>query len=148
LNDFVIALHPCRGVKSPPVPVKEYRILTPEEFDRLFEALPLRLARLLVETAIESGLRWGELTELRLRDLHLPSGIVTVSRGVTEAHPRFHPTGGRFVVKPYPKGRRSGRFRLNPAVVSSLAEMADHEGLGVLCGGRSIRHGRAGVIQR
>ena len=130
LNDFVIALHPCRGVKSPTVPVKEYRILTPEEFDRLFEALPVGHARLLVETAVESGLRWGELTELRLRDLHLPSGIVTVSRGVTEVNPRFHPTGGRFVVKPYPKGRRSRRFRLNPAVVSSLAEMAEHEGLG------------------
>lgn len=40
LNDLVIALHPCRGVKSPPVPVKEYRILTPEEFDRLHAALP------------------------------------------------------------------------------------------------------------
>jgi hypothetical protein len=59
LNDFVVALHPCRGVKTPTVPLKEYRILTPEEFDRLYAALPGGLARLLVDTAIESGLRWG-----------------------------------------------------------------------------------------
>jgi integrase len=124
LNDFVVALHPCRGVKAPTVPVKEYRILTPEEFDRLYAALPDGLAQLFVDTAIESGLRWGELSELRLRDLHQPSGIVTVSRGVTEVQPRFHPTGGRFVIKAYPKGRRSRRFRLNPSVVGALASMA------------------------
>jgi integrase len=124
LNDFVVALHPCRGVKTPTVPVKEYRILTPEEFDRLYAALPSGLAQLMVDTAIESGLRWGELSELRLRDLHLPSGIVTVSRGVTEVQPRFHPTGGRFVIKAYPKGRRSRRFRLNPALVTALSAMA------------------------
>lgn len=40
LNDLVIGLHPCRGVKSPTVEVKEFRILSPEEFDRLYDALP------------------------------------------------------------------------------------------------------------
>ncbi len=115
LNDLVIALHPCRGVKTPPVPVKEYRILTPEEFDRLRAGLPSPPAQLLVETAVELGLRWGELTELRLRDVHLPSGIVTVSRSVVEVDPKFSPDGQRFVVKPYPKGRRSRRLRAKPA---------------------------------
>jgi hypothetical protein len=76
----------------------------------------------LVETAIESGLRWGELNELWLRDLHQPSGIVTIS--VTEVQPKFHPTDGRFVIKAYPKGRRSRRFRLNPVLVSELSAMA------------------------
>lgn len=55
LNDFVIALHPCRGVKSPAVPVKEYRILTPEEFDRLHAALGSPAAQLLVETRSSPG---------------------------------------------------------------------------------------------
>jgi integrase len=128
LNDLVIALRPCRGVKTPPVPVKEYRILTPEEFDRLHAALPSAAAQLLVETAVESGLRWGELAELRLRDVHLPSGIVTVSRSVVEVDPKFSPDGQRFVVKPYPKGRRSRRFRLNPRLVAALAAYAEATG--------------------
>jgi integrase len=128
LNDLVIALHPCRGVKSPPVPVKEYRILTPEEFDRLHAALPSPAAQLLVETAVESGLRWGELIELRLRDVHLPSGIVTVTRSVAEVDPKFSGDGQRFVVKPYPKGRRSRRFRLNPRLVAALAAYAEAVG--------------------
>ena len=124
LNDLIIALHPCRGVKSPTVPVKEYRILTPEEYDRLLEAMPSGPAQLLVETALESGARWGELIELRMRDIHLASGIVTISRSVNEVQPRFHPTGGRFLVKPYPKGRRSRRFKLNPRIVAGLVAHA------------------------
>jgi hypothetical protein len=36
--------------------------------------------RLLVETNIESGLRWGELTELRVKDVDFATGIVTASR--------------------------------------------------------------------
>jgi integrase len=125
LNDLVIGLHPCKGVKSPTVPVKEYRILTPEEFDRLYDVLPSAISQLMVITLIESGLRWGEISELRLRDLHQPSGIVTVSRSVVEVDPKFHPDGGRFVVKPYPKGRRTRRFKLDPLIVSELAAHAE-----------------------
>lgn len=37
-------------------------IITPEQFNAIHQALPDDPMRLLVETAIESGLRWGELT--------------------------------------------------------------------------------------
>lgn len=124
LNDFVVGLHPCRGVKTPPVPVKEYRILTPAEYARLHAALPNAPAQLLAEAAVESGARWGELVELRLRDLHMPSGIVTISRSVAEVQPRFSPTGERFVIKPYPKGRRSRRFRLRTQTAAALTAYA------------------------
>ena len=61
LNDGVIPLHPCKGVKSPTVPRKEFRIVTPEQFESIYAALPDPQARLLVEVAIDSGMRWGEL---------------------------------------------------------------------------------------
>ena len=47
LNDRVTLLHPCRGVKTPTVPVKDYRIITPEQFDALYAALPDHQSRLL-----------------------------------------------------------------------------------------------------
>jgi integrase len=122
LNDFIIALHPCRGVKSPTVPVKEYRIITPEEFELLQSSMPSKAARLLLEVAIGSGLRWGELVELRPRDLHRASGIVTVTRTVNEVNPKYHPDGGRFLVKPYPKSKRSRRFKLDGPVLEELRE--------------------------
>jgi integrase len=69
LHDQVTFLHPCRGVKTPPIPPKILEIVTPEQFDLIYQALPDADAQLLVETAIESGLRWGELTELRVKDI-------------------------------------------------------------------------------
>jgi integrase len=129
LNGLVIAVHPCKGVKSPTVPVKEYRILTPTEYDLLQTKLP-PAAQLLVETAIDSGLRWGELTELRPCDVNVSSGVLTVSRAVVELQPQFHPSGGRFLVKPYPKGKRSRRFKLNAGLVLELKAHATTQRLG------------------
>ncbi|MBI1379028.1 MAG: tyrosine-type recombinase/integrase [Frankiales bacterium] len=129
LNDFVIAIHPCRGVKSPTVPVKEYRILTPEEYARLYDALPNDASRLIVEVAIGSGLRWGELTELRVRDIHPVTGILTVTRSVVELSPKFHPTGERFLVKPYPKTKHSRRLKLDQALVAEIQRHTKAHGL-------------------
>jgi hypothetical protein len=105
LNDQVTLLHPCKGVKTPTVPVKPRKIITPAQFDVIYAALPTDDVRLLAEAAIESGLRWGELTELRAGDLDLITRILTVSRAVVEVNPKFHPDGGRFLVKDYPKDK-------------------------------------------
>ena len=103
----MITVHPSHGVKTPPVPEKPRSIITAAQFDRLYQALPDADTQLLVETASESGMRWGELTENRVRDLDLQTCILTVSRAVVELSPGEHPDGGRFLVKDYPiAGRR------------------------------------------
>lgn len=95
LDDEVVTVHPSRGVKMPTVPKKPRRIITAAEFDLLYKALPDADAQLLVETDIESGLRWGELTELRARDLEPASRILTISRAVVEVPPdEHHPEDG------------------------------------------------------
>ncbi len=128
LNDFVVLLHPCKGVKTPTVAVPEYRIFTPDEFESLMAQMPTTTAGLLVETDIGSGVRWGELTELRPSDLHVGSGILTVSRAVMEVNPKYHPDGGRFLVTPYPKNKRSRRFKLDPELVSAwVAHVEEHK---------------------
>jgi integrase len=128
LNDFVVVLHPCRGVRTPTVPVREYRIVTPDEFDALLAAIAVPAAQLFVEVLVGSGLRWGELTELRPDDLHEASGIITVTRAVAEVNPAYHPDGGRFLVKPYPKNKRSRRFKLDTELVRAIsAHIAKHD---------------------
>ena len=129
LNDAVVQLHPCRGVKTPTVARKEFRIVTPEQFETIYGALPDEMSRLLVDVAIDSGLRWGELTELRPGDLDPASRILTVSRAVVMVNPKFHPEGGRFHVKPYPKGKLSRRFKLSSAVASRVAAYVKDNGL-------------------
>jgi integrase len=127
LNDQVIHLHPCRGVKTPPVPKRPRTIISPEQFDAIYAALPSELMRLLAEVAIETGLRWGELTELRPKDIEFTSRVLTVSRVVVELVPKFHPTGGRFLVKPYPKDKEYRRLKLSVEIAAKLhAHVVEH----------------------
>jgi integrase len=127
LNDQVTVLHPCKGVKIPPVPVKPRTIITPEQFAELYAAIPDPQSQLLVETAIETGLRWGELTELRGRDIEFAARMLTVSRAVVTVQPRFHPEGGRFLVKEYPKDREYRRLKLSTQITDKLKiHVAEH----------------------
>ena len=98
------------------------RIVTPQEFDKIHRGLKSEGFCLLVETAIESGMRWGELTELRLKDFNLTTRIVTVSRTVVEVNPTYHPEGGRFLIKEYPKDKEYRRFKLSAQIIAKLAD--------------------------
>jgi len=120
LNDQITFLHACRGVRIPEVPKAPLQIITPEQFDLIYENLHDLVLQLLVELDIESGMRWGELTELRPRDLSVGTGIVTVSRTVVEVNPKFHPEGKRFLVQQYPKNKKYRRFKISGAVISKL----------------------------
>lgn len=130
LNDQVTYIHPCRGVKIPTVPATVRTIVTPEQFDVVYGALPDADAQLLVETAIESGLRWGELAELRVRDLHIATRMLTVSRKVTEVNREFHPDGRRFLVRLYPKDKEYRRLKLSPQIVAKIKTHIKARGLG------------------
>ena len=129
LNDQVTSLHPCKGVKTPPVPAQPRTILTPEQFAAVYDCLPDEQSKLLVETDVESGLRWGELTELRVRDLEFATRMLTVSRAVVQVHPQFHPEGGRFLVKPYPKDQEYRRFKLGVQITAKLKDHVTERGL-------------------
>jgi integrase len=130
LNDQVTFLHPCKGVKTPTVPPAPLTVVTPEQFDILYQALPETDVRLFVEAAIESGLRWGELAELRPRDLNPGTGMLTVSRVIVEVMPQFHPEGRRFLVRDYPKGKKHRRLKLSPQMIAKLTAHARQHGLG------------------
>ena len=116
----VTFLHPCKGVKTPTVARKPLKIITPEQFEAIYAALPDPDSQLLIETDIESGLRWGELTELRVKDLDPATRLLTVSRAVVQVNPKFHPEGLRFLVKPYPKDKEYRRFKLSQRLVGKL----------------------------
>ncbi len=118
-----------QGVKTPTVPRKPLRIITPAKFDAFYGCLPDDMARLMVKTDIESGMRWGELTELRPRDIDFANRIVTVSRTAVEVNPKYHPSGGRFLVKEYPKDKEWRRFRLSGAITAKLQASVDERAL-------------------
>jgi len=119
-NDQVIFIHPCKGVKTPTVPTKPLTIITPEQFDVLYGALATADAQLLVETEIETGLRWGELTELRPKDFESPTRVFTISRAVVQVDPKFHPDGKRFFVKEYPKDKEWRRVKVSVQLAEKI----------------------------
>jgi len=43
--------------------------------------------------------------------------------------PKFHPTGGLFLVKPYPKSQLLRRFKLSDAVCGRIAAHLEERGL-------------------
>jgi integrase len=130
VEDGVITMHPSHHVPTDPVPEKPRKIITPQQFDVLYRALPSADAQLLVETDIESGLRWGELTELRVKDIDFATGMLTVSRTVIMLSRKNHPAGGRFLVKEYPKSRKGRAFKLSGQVIRKLAAHVKVLGLG------------------
>jgi len=120
LTDQITSLHPCKGVKTPTAVLKPPPVISPQQFDAIYHAIEYPGFRLLVEVDIESGLRWGELTELRARDIDLEARVLTVSRAVVYVSRRFHPDGGRFIVKEYPKDREWRRFKLSSEITAKL----------------------------
>ncbi|WP_119730110.1 tyrosine-type recombinase/integrase [Thermomonospora amylolytica] len=130
LNDRIIHIHPCRGVKIPTVPITPRTIITPEQFDVLYKALKDPVHRLLVETDIETGLRWGELIELRVKDLDLATRMLSVSRKATEISPNYHPEGKRFLITNYPKDKEFRRLKLSKQITKKLKAHIAANGLG------------------
>jgi integrase len=130
LDDGVIVVHPSHRVATDPVPRKPRRIITAAQFDAVYVALRNSDAQLLVETAVETGLRWGELTELRVRDVDFTAGLLTVSRAVIAVSRKHHPQGRRFWVKNYPKDKEYRQLRMTNQVVRKLSEHVAAHNLG------------------
>jgi integrase len=83
VGDGLLAANPCtvsRGMKTPKR--REPVILTVPEIAALADAVPERF-RALVLISAWCGLRWGEITELRRKDISAGAEIISVSRGVT-----------------------------------------------------------------
>ena len=118
--DEVTFIHPCKGVKTPTVPKKTRKIINAKQFDIIYEKLPDADAQLLVETDVETGLRWGEIAELRVCDLDRDTRIVTVSRSVIQVSRKNSPDGSRFVVKDYPKDGEYRRFKISAQLNTKL----------------------------
>ena len=70
------------------------------------------------------------MTELRPRDLDVPTRILTVSRAAVEVPCEEHPSGGRFLVKDYPKDKEYRRLKLSAQITAKLVAHIRARGLG------------------
>ncbi len=109
VRDQLIVTNPCEHTELPKIIARKSRTLTPTEYELLIGAIPDSY-RLLVETAIETGMRWGELIALRPRHIDFLRKSVTVEETIIEVSKKHSPTGERYVTKPYPKDNQPRTF--------------------------------------
>jgi integrase len=125
LHDRVITFSPCAHTELPKRVKQQHRTLTPGEYDAILAALPEQ-HRLMIETAINTGLRWAELIALKPRHLHLDlesgTGKLTVEETIVEVSIKNSPTGRRMLTKPYPKDNEPRTLGLPDELVTQLAE--------------------------
>jgi integrase len=102
VRDRILVYNPCDHTELPKVIARKTRTLTPEEFERLVAAAPAQY-RLMLETFIETGMRWGEAIALRPRYIDFLRRTVSVEETIVETSKVNSPTGERFIVKPLPE---------------------------------------------
>jgi integrase len=85
--------------------------------------------QLLVETDIETGLRWGELTELRVKDLDFETSVLTIARGVVHLSGKGGGNGPRFLVKDYPKDKQWRHVKIPRHLVDKIKLHVARHGL-------------------
>jgi integrase len=129
LVDRVITVNPCAHTELPKRVSKKARTLTPEEYDAILTALP-KQHRLMVEVAINTGVRWGELIALKPRHLDLTTGRLTVEETIVEVSRKNSPTSHRMVTKPYPKDNEPRAMALPGELVDQLTEWIGTRRLG------------------
>jgi integrase len=82
VRDQLIVTNPCEHTELPKI-IARKTTLTPTEYGLLLGAIPDPY-QLLVETPIETGMRWGELVALRPRHIDFLRRSVTVEETIIE----------------------------------------------------------------
>ncbi|MCB2177930.1 MAG: site-specific integrase [Actinomycetales bacterium] len=129
VRDRMIAFNPCAATELPKVVLTKGRILTPAEFERLLAEIPERFT-VLVQTAIETGLRWGELAALRPEHVDFLRRTITVQETIVEVSRKDSPTGERLLVKPYPKDNEPRTLRISDSLLQAISQRIAALGLG------------------
>jgi len=141
----VIERLPTDGVRAPRPVAAPARVMTPQEFTAVLDAMPTPGAGLLAELLVRSGLRVGEALALVVADLD--DGGLVVSRCLSEPGRRFSENGQRFVIRPSTKNGAERRVVIGRRFAERLGAWARENGLrpaDLLFPGRLVLPGPSG----
>ena len=127
VTDRYLRINPALGVRTPKEPPQRIRALAPADVPRLLSGLPGPVSQLLVELDLHTGLRWGELTEMRGRDVREDDAdalrvYLDVQRAVVDAGTEYTLDGTRFHVESTTKGGFDRRVGLSVAMSDRLLD--------------------------
>lgn len=122
-----LSFNPVRGTRAPKKTALQRRrpVLRPEQWPALrreFNEYGPEM-QLLVDLAIDTGLRYGELTDLRAGHLVTrPRPFLRIQTAVTWPGEEFSTSGDVVERKDYTKGAEDRKVDLSPQVAASLAD--------------------------
>jgi integrase len=132
-----LVVNPCVGVRTPKSPPRRIRALSPEDVGVLLGGLPGPVSTMLVELDLQSGCRWGEITELRGRDIKDDPDAedrvyLDLARAVIDIGAEDNPAqdGGRFFVEDTTKGGHDRRVGLSVAMTDKILDYLDRFDIG------------------
>ena len=113
VGDGLISKSPCEGIALPHVDRREVKVYSVTEVDRLLAELgawwlPLPMV------AAETGLRWGELMGLMVKDFSEDATMIQVRRTIVEASMKSSGAASPFLDKPRPKSGRARTLGVSP----------------------------------
>ena len=117
-----IATNPTHGIKVKVSQPDLVSVLEPAEFKKILSNLPGGTgsgAKLLAKMLVISGVRFGEATELRVKDFNFNSGEVFIQRRVSELGKSYN-SGERFKVIDATKSGRKRSVTLSKALLHEV----------------------------
>jgi len=106
-EELIQGENPAHGIAIPQNQPNIQNILEPEDFKKILSNLANPASKLLAKFLVSSGCRFGEATEIRVKDFNFITGEVYVQRRVSDLG-ASHNNGERFRVI---EGTKSGRKR-------------------------------------
>jgi len=120
VDDEAIATNPTHRIRiANPKPDPTYT-LEPQDFHKILKNLPTDGSILLARFLIASGCRYGEATELRVKDFNFQSKEVYIRRTVSDVGCNYHSEGKRFLVVPATKNGNKRTVVLSKALLAEI----------------------------
>ena len=130
VRDGLILTNPCANVRLPTAAQPEVKVMTPEVFDALLEALGSETHRRMFLVAMSTGMRWSELVGLTPTQIDFPRRRLTIDRSIVKVTKAYgSEDGSRWHSKPYPKGKKPRSVQIDDTALEALAAAIGDRGL-------------------
>ena len=126
VKDRVLVYNPCDHTELPKIITRKARTLTPDEYLRLLAAMPAQF-HLMVETLIETGLRWGELIALKPRHIDFLRRSITIEETIVEISKAHSPNRPALRRQALPERQRTQDLRHPPSLARRRRRTHRHQ---------------------
>jgi integrase len=119
VDNEVIPINPTHRIKTPVSRPDPTYTLEAKDFSKVLKNLPTEGSRLFARFLVGSGLRFGEATELRVKDFNFQSKEVYVRRSVSDVGKELN-NGERFLVVPATKHGHKRTVTLSASLIAEI----------------------------